>query len=148
MQIILDTERLTYFDLEIIRSIIAQLDNVVSEPEEPVAAQPAPEVERKRRGRKKADHLKVVETETPALEPEAVFGAAAEPVLQPSPAPEMSPSPTEGTPTQEDLRSALRSYSEKNGVPAAAELLKKYGASRISDLTVDRYTDFFKECGQ
>lgn len=141
LKIEINTENLTYFDLWLLKNVVRLMDEQAQNPinlsEETIDTEPQPQ-EAKRR-KKKSDHLKVVETpepEAPAPEPEAA----------PEPAP--APEPTGPALTIDDMRVALQSFSRKNGVPASVELLKKYNASRISDLAVDRYTDFLKECGQ
>ena len=139
MKIEINTENLTYFDLWLRKNVVRLMDEQAQNPinlqEETIDTDPQPEPKRRK---KKSDHLKVVETP----EPEAPAAEAA-----PEPAPASAPEPA-NTLTVDDMRAALHSFSRKHGVPASVDLLKKYSASRISDLAADRYADFLKECGQ
>jgi hypothetical protein len=142
----INTDNMTYFDLWLLRNLVnlmhEQAQNPINLQEETIGTEPQPQPQEAKRRKKKSDHLKVVETpepEAPAPEPETA------PASAPASAP--APEPTGPALTIDDMRVALQSFSRKNGVPASVELLKKYNASRISDLAVDRYTDFLKECG-
>lgn len=142
MKFEINTDNMTYFDLWLLRNLVnlmhEQAQNPINLQEETIDTEPHPQPQEAKRRKKKSDHLKVVETpepEAPAPEAEAA----------PEPAP--APEPTGPALTIDDMRVALQSFSRKNGVPASVELLKKYNASRISDLAVDRYADFLKECG-
>lgn len=145
MKFEINTDNMTYFDLWLLRNIVnlmhEQAQNPINLAEETIDTDPQPQPqpqEAKRRGRKKSDHLKVVETP----EPEAPAAEAA-----PEPAPATEPTEPETTLTVDDMRAALQSFSRKHGVPASVDLLKKFDASRISDLAPSKYTDFLKECG-
>lgn len=139
MKFEINTENLTYFDLWLIKKIVGLLDEQATNPinfsEETIDTDtdPQPQPQEAKRRKKKSDHLKVVETPAPEAAPEPT---AAE------------PEPTGPALTVDDMRAALHSFSRKQGVPASVELLKKFGASRISDLNPARYADFLKECGQ
>lgn len=142
MKIEINTENLTYFDLWLLKNVVRLMDEQAQNPinlqEETIDTEPHPQPQEAKRRKKKSDHLKVVETpepEAPAPEAEAA----------PEPAP--APEPTGPALTIDAMRVALQSFSRKNGVPASVELLKKYNASRISDLNPARYADFLKECG-
>lgn len=142
MKFEINTDNMTYFDLWLLRNLVnlmhEQATNPINLSEETIDTEPQPQPQEAKRRKKKSDHLKVVETpEAPAPEPEAA----------PEPAPAPAPEAIGPALTVDDMRVALQSFSRKNGVPASVELLKKYNASRISDLAVDRYADFLKECG-
>lgn len=107
-----------------------------------------------------ADDLQKVEATQPAAEP------AAEPVAekpkrgrkpkaeQPEPVAEVDerqlelPEPVaEAKPlTIDEVRAALQQFTAAKGVPAGIELLKKFNASRISELAEDNYASFVAEC--
>jgi hypothetical protein len=48
--------------------------------------------------------------------------------------------------TLEDARKALQSYSQKTSMDDAIQLLKKFGAQRISDLNDENRANFIAEC--
>lgn len=48
--------------------------------------------------------------------------------------------------TVDDVRGALQAFTTAKGVPAGIELLKKYGAGRISELKSKDYAAFIGEC--
>jgi len=141
LKIEINTENLTYFDLWLLKNVVRLMDEQAQNPinlqEETIDTDPQPQPQEAKRRKKKSDHLKVVETP----EPEA---PAAEPEPEPEPAPE--PAPAGPALTVDDMRAALQSYSRKHGVPASVELLKKFGASRISDLDPSKFRDFLEEC--
>lgn len=144
MKFEINTDNMTYFDLWLLKNVVRLMDEQAQNPidlnEETIDTDPQPQPQEAKRRKKKSDHLKVVETpepEAPAPEPEAT----------PVP-PAAEPEPTGPVLTVDDMRAALHSFSRKQGVPASAELLKKFDASRISDLNPARYADFLKECGQ
>lgn len=78
--------------------------------------------------------------------------------------PKSEPASTEDAPTQEaapevrsgqewakaatldDVRAALQTFTAANGVPAGIELLKKYGAARVSELAEANYAAFLADC--
>ena len=145
MKIEINTENFTYFDLWLLGKIQKALEEhagVQTEgdaPEYPpdTAEQEAP----KKKGRpKKADHLKVVETVEETFD-ESLSAAAEETTATDTPV-----VPPEIRLSLDDVRARLQSFSRKNGVPASVELLKKFGASRISDLDVKHYGAFAQEC--
>lgn len=143
MNINFSTDNLTYFDLFLLRQLVEIMEKQARNPEflngVEDEAEPAPATATapaaKKRGRPKADHLKVVE-----------------PPPAPAPAPEPAPQPEAGDTissveiTIEDVRSALQSYSKAHSVAAAYELLKKYSATRISDLQPEHYASFVRDC--
>lgn len=144
MKIEINTENFTYFDLWLLGKITKAMeehagvktDGDAPQYPEPEVVEEAPaEDAPRKRGRKKADHLKVVETvEQPApIEEEKTATDTVEEVATKL--------------TLDDVRACLQSFSRKNGVPASVELLKKFGASRISDLDVKHYEAFRVECG-
>ncbi len=47
-------------------------------------------------------------------------------------------------PTKEQIRDALTKVSKQHGLPKATELLKRFGASRVSDLPQTDYIKFFQ----
>lgn len=52
------------------------------------------------------------------------------------------PEVSEKSYTVDDVRKALQAYSGREGFPAAAELVKSFGASRITELKADDYAAF------
>ena len=48
--------------------------------------------------------------------------------------------------TLDEVRAALQLFTSTNGVPAGIELLKKYGAGRVSELAEENFAAFVKEC--
>lgn len=46
----------------------------------------------------------------------------------------------------DDVRAALQIFTGIEGVPAGIELLKKFGAARISELKVEDYAAFIEAC--
>lgn len=100
------------------------------------AAPAAPE--KPKRGRKPKVEHPVVETteqawEEPAPEPEPEV-----PVVQETADP--------ATFTIDEVRAALQQFTAAKGVPAGIELLKKFGAGRISELAEGDYASFVAEC--
>lgn len=53
---------------------------------------------------------------------------------------------TTGSLTLDDVRSALQKYTQKHSIEAGIELLKKFGAQRVSELAADRYAEFVGGC--
>lgn len=101
----------------------------VSEP----VADPAPAAPvKKTRAKKEAVEQveKPVDTESSAntAATEATAGTSAKPL------------------TLDEVRAALQQYTASKGVPAGIELLKKFGAGRISELDADNYASFVAEC--
>lgn len=79
---------------------------------------------------------------------------AAAPVEKPvdaETAPTVSAATTEPAPAKEatidDVRAALQGFTAKNGVPAGIDLLKEFGAARISELKEADYAAFVEKCG-
>jgi hypothetical protein len=145
LKIEINTENFTYFDLWLLGKIQKAMEEHAGvgtdgdAPEyPPTEATPEPA---KRKGRpKKADHLKVVETVEETFDEPAA-------VAEETTATDTPVVPPEIRLSLDDVRACLQSFSRKNGVPASVELLKKYGASRISDLDVKHYEAFRAECG-
>jgi len=79
----------------------------------------APAVEKAKRGRKPKA----------AVESEIIM----------APAPEAAPT---GEPTLDDARAALLAYNQKHGMDAAIDLVRKFGAARISELDASSYGAF------
>jgi len=48
--------------------------------------------------------------------------------------------------TLDEVRAALQSFTATKGVPAGIELLKDFGATRISELAAEKYNDFVVKC--
>lgn len=46
----------------------------------------------------------------------------------------------------DEVRAALQTFTASKGVPAGIELLKKYGAGRISELEEANYAAFAADC--
>lgn len=46
----------------------------------------------------------------------------------------------------DDVRAALQAYTGIEGVPAGIDLLKRFGAARISELKVEDYAAFIEAC--
>lgn len=111
----------------------------VSEPVAEQPAQAAPEKKERKPRAKKGDAAEPVEkpvdtlpAEEPAQEEAAPAEAAAE-------------SPSEPL-TIDSVRAALQQFTAAKGVPAGIELLKKFGAGRISELEEGDYAAFVAEC--
>lgn len=145
MKIEINTENFTYFDLWLLGKIQKAMEEHAGvgtdgdSPEYP----DAPEVQEppKKKGRpKKADHLKVVDTVEQTFDEPAA-------VVEETTATDTPVVPPEIRLSLDDVRACLQSFSRANGVPASVELLKKYGASRISDLDQKHYEAFRAECG-
>ena len=47
--------------------------------------------------------------------------------------------------TLDDVRAALMTYTKKHSMDAGVELLKKFGAQRISELPAEKFAEFVKE---
>jgi hypothetical protein len=145
LKIEINTENFTYFDLWLLGKIQKAMEEHAGvgtdgdAPEYP-PTEAEPEPAKSKRGRKKADHLKVVETVEQTFDEPAAVVEETTATDTPAAAPEIRLS-------LDDVRACLQSFSRKNGVPASVELLKKYGASRISDLDVKHYEAFRQECG-
>lgn len=55
--------------------------------------------------------------------------------------------PTKSEPlTLDDVRAALQEFTGAKGVPAGIELLREFGAARVSELPADRYAEFVGQC--
>jgi hypothetical protein len=146
LKIEINTENFTYFDLWLLGKITKAMEEHAGvhtdgdKPEYPpdTAEQEAP----KKKGRpKKADHLKVVETVE-----ETFVDPADTAVVEETTATDTPVVPREIRLSLDDVRARLQAFSRKNGVPASVELLKKFGASRISDLDSKHYGAFAQEC--
>ena len=48
--------------------------------------------------------------------------------------------------TLDDVRAALQGFTAANGVPAGIELLKEFGATRISELKAEQFAAFMGKC--
>jgi hypothetical protein len=48
--------------------------------------------------------------------------------------------------TLDDVRAALQKFTSVSGIPAGIELLKKFGANRISELKAEDYAAFVEGC--
>lgn len=149
MKIEINTENFTYFDLWLLGKIQKAMEEHAGvgtdgdKPEYPSETANKEEPSKKKGRTKKADHLKVVETV------EETFSDPADAaVVEETTATDTPEAPPEIRLSLDDVRACLQSFSRKNGVPASVELLKKYGASRISDLDVKHYAAFRAECGQ
>lgn len=59
--------------------------------------------------------------------------------------------PASGTPQNpaslDDVRTALQAFTAGRGVPAGIELLKEFGAARISELKAEQFAAFILKCG-
>lgn len=147
MKIEINTENFTYFDLWLLGKIQKAMEEHAGvgtdgdSPEYP-PTEAEPEPVKNKRGRKKADHLKVVETVE-----ETFVDPADTAVVEETTATDTPVVPPEIRLSLDDVRACLQSFSRKNGVPASVELLKKFGASRISDLDQKHYEAFRAECG-
>lgn len=120
------------------------------------AADAAPAaLEKPKRGRKpKAENPVVVKTgdewvgaakavEELDAEVQAEAEAAEEPEV---PAPVEQTQADPATFTIDEVRAALQQFTASKGVPAGIELLKKFGAGRISELAEGDYASFVAEC--
>lgn len=48
--------------------------------------------------------------------------------------------------TADEIREAIKAYSKVNNMEATQALLQKYGANRLSELSVDKYDALMAEC--
>ena len=133
---------------------MADLIDVQKQAEPAPAPAVAPELmtDKPKRGRKpkaEADVAQVTHFEEPEApaDPEPVEvktgqewqAAAVEPQVEAQPeAPK--------TITLDDVRGALQAFTAQKGVPAGIELLKKFGAGRISELAQENYAAFVQAC--
>lgn len=92
----------------------------------------APAVEKAKRGRKPKAAQETVEVveETQAAEPEVVEDAGSKEL------------------TLDDARAALLKYNTEHGMDAAIELVRTFGAARISELDPSRFAEFIKAANQ
>lgn len=51
-------------------------------------------------------------------------------------------------PTVEGVRAALKHVADTKGVDVGLKILAKYGASRVSELAMEKYQAFVNECAQ
>ncbi len=109
-------------------------------------------------------HLKepVIEPEVPAPAPPPVAGDKAKRVRRPSEgrktaAPskaeaeeefEDPPAPEAKEFTIDNVRAALKEYTEEHGIERGIELLAGYGAARVTELTPGQYGVFVEACAQ
>ena len=113
----------------------AEDDSVSDGEADTPAASPAPE--KAKRGRK------------PKAELQNEIAEPAEPVAEPAVVEEQPELPLaiEAKPaTLDDVRSALQALTAEKGIPAGIELLKSFGAGRISELFADQYGEFIAKC--
>lgn len=99
---------------------------------------PTPVKEAKRRAKK-------LEEPTPVAEepqPEPITEAAA---VSTSESADAAKVPAAAA-TIDDVRAALQAYTAKHGVPAGIDLLKGFGAARISELKEADYAAFVEKC--
>ena len=107
-----------------------------SEPQ-PVAKEEAVAEEKPKRTRKAKEEAKPEPHPEPEVEPETESAdVEVEVVATVDPA----------TFTLDEVRAALQQFAADKGVPAGIELLKKFGAGRISELKEDDYASFIAEC--
>lgn len=76
----------------------------------------------------------------PEIREEPVFEAA------PEPAPIAEPAEVAIPLTIDDVRAALQSYTAKAGIDGGIQLLKNFGAQRISELKAGDYAAFVEAC--
>lgn len=79
----------------------------------------------------------VVESETQPTSTPAAQPTTAEPAATAGPS----------VATLDDVRAALQAFTADKGVPAGIELLKEFGAARISELKSEHYGAFIAKCG-
>lgn len=83
-------------------------------------------------------------------QPQAPKEDAAEPLGKPEVS-GSAPSTDSSTPattslTLDDVRSALQKFTQKHSIEAGIELLKKFGAQRVSELPAEKYGEFVGVC--
>ena len=76
-------------------------------------------------------------------QPVKVVAAAPKPVAPVTGAP---PSPPPSAATLDNVRNALREVFNTKGAATATEILKKFGAARISDVKPEQYVAFIAAC--
>ena len=109
-------------------------------------------VEKQVRTRRTAEknHATLQTSEQQATQPQPPIMMAEAKAPPPEPTPTLTPPPAPkvsvGSPTQEDVRSALRTVFNGKGATAATELLKKFNATSVSSVMPEQYADFIKAC--
>jgi hypothetical protein len=106
------------------------------------ATSPTPVKEAKRRSKKEEAAAQVGE---PAAAT-ATAGSTATQTLAPADAKQENETGI-ATATLDDVRTALQAFTASKGVPAGIELLKEFGAARISELKADQFGAFILRCG-
>ncbi len=97
---------------------------------EPPSAPPGDTPKKRGRKPKSAQAEVVVEGEAPV-----------EATPEPAPAADVLP-------TLDQVRAALQAYTVKNGITGGIDLLKDFGAARVSDLAAGDYAAFITKCNQ
>lgn len=94
----------------------------------------------------------VKRTRRTKAEMEADAAPAPAPEVAEAPKPEPVAAPVETAPsasaeaTLDDVRAALQAFTAAKGVPAGIELLKEFGAARISELKAENFAAFIGKC--
>lgn len=156
MQISLNFDTLNPADVKALNFILANLDGALKTQATPVAeAQPAPapapaaEAPAPAKRGRKAKEEAAAQVEKPA--PDA-GGSLAPSVPEAGSNAEVSDAvPTAKAASDkelsiDDVRAALQQFTVAHGVPKGIELLKEYGASRISELGAEHYAAFVEAC--
>ena len=152
MQITFDTSNPS--DLNVLYKLLAGLEQpipagvVAPVAESAAEPEPAPEVvapkERKPRA-KKEEVAPVSEAVAPTDETAGEASAAAASDPEPEATPEPQPV-SDKSYSIDEVRAALQQFTAANGVPGGIELLKKFGAGRISELAEGDYASFVQAC--
>lgn len=104
----------------------------------PVEALDDPQPEKRKPGRKPKQEVAAEPGGKPEYSTSAPTTASSETATTSAPAaPSLS---------LDDIRAALQKYTQKHSIEAGIELLKKFGAQRVSELPAEKYAEFVGEC--
>lgn len=157
MQITLDTTNLSVQDKQILAILLGNTQPVVvqntgstasespsptegSAVSEPVEATASPAAPVKRGRKPKAEPT---DDTSPSESAPPVQEEAAAPS---TPDADKVPAASSTSASLDDVRAALQKYTQGKGVPAGIELLKEFGAARISELKEESYGAFIGRC--
>jgi hypothetical protein len=80
---------------------------------------------------------KLASSQTPAASVAAAVGATTDGTAPNATAPAL---------TVDDVRAALQKFTGAKGMPAGIDMLKEFGAARISELKAERFGEFIAKC--
>ncbi len=85
-----------------------------------------------------------VETTEPNAQPPIETAPIKEEIVIPAEPPQTLPSVTAYT--REDCANRIRGVNDKYGMDKARECLIKFGANKLSELNIEKYSEFVKHC--